>query len=734
MLNKDTLDYIPYIGQWNVSLDFASNTANTEIWGTPDYPANKLVKSLLENTPIRVMKNTDQVDERGNPIRELDQEATSAAMQKAEAIQQEFKDWIWENDERRERLAKVYNEKFNTNIPVNYDGSHIELPGASIGVSLRPHQKNVIWRSIQEGTDLFDHVVGAGKTLATVATIKESKRMGFIKKPMVVVPNHLVYQWRDEFYKLYPDANILVADKVDFLKENRERFFGRIATGEWDAVIIPHSSFKKIDMPKDFQEEILQEQINAVENSLTTLYSSENSNKATIKQLERQKERMQERIMKLLDSVGTKGKNIDFSDMGVDALFVDEAHEFKNLGFSTSLSVSGLGNIQGSAKALDLYIKCRYLQKQNNGKGVFFLTGTPISNTIAEVYTMQRYLQYDALRDKEIAHFDAWASTFGRISSNWELDATGVNYKLKSRFANFDNVPELLAMYRTFVDVVTKSDIDEQTKKQGLPSLTPPILNDKPINIVVERSPQQAEYMEEIIERMESLPRKKPKEDNALKITNDARKAGLDYRLIDPTAEDFENSKVNVCANKIVEIWEQSKEDKGTQLVFCDLSTPKGLSNTLTIKETHSDSDDEDLENDTDTISMDELLSINSNFSVYNDLKEKLIKKGIPEEQIAFIHSANNDMKKAKLFSDVNNGDVRVLIGSTSKMGAGMNVQERLVAAHHLDAPWHLLIWNKETDALFVKVTNYMKIILILKYKFIIMLPNKRMMLECGKQ
>lgn len=677
------IDYIPVVAQWNVNFKFMSRTVEEDIWGTPEYPASKIVKALLENTPIRVMRDAG-VDNNGNIIKELDSEATSAAMQKAEAIQQEFKDWIWENEERRDRLAKIYNETFNTNVPVQYDGSHIELIGASTGVSLRPHQKNVIWRSIQEGTALFDHVVGAGKTLATVATIKESKRMGFIKKPMVVVPNHLVYQWRDEFYKLYPDANILVADKADFLKENRERFFGRIATGEWDAVIIPHSSFKKIDMPADMQKEILQEQINAVESSLAALQTSnDSSNKATVKQLERQKERMKEKLMRTIESNGQKGKNIDFSDLGVDALFVDEAHEFKNLGFTTSLSVSGLGNIQGSAKALDLFVKCRYLQKKHDGKGVYFLTGTPISNTIAEVYTMQRYLQYDVLKEKGIEYFDAWASTFGKITSNWELDATGVNYKLKSRFASFNNVPELLAMYRTFADVVTKKDIDEQTQKQGLRSLTPPILSGKPINIIAERSPYQADYMNEIISRMEK-PNKDSHKDNPLKITNDARKAGLDYRLVNPYADDFANSKVNLCVEKIYEIWEQSKAVKGTQLVFCDLSTPKGITN---IQTTRNEEDEEPGE-EIDTVNMDELLAYNPNFSVYNDLKEKLIKKGIPEEEIAFIHSANNDAKKSKLFADVNSGDIRILLGSTGKMGAGMNVQERLVAAHHLDAPW----------------------------------------------
>ncbi len=678
---NDEVHYIPEVGRWTVSINLLNSSANKYIFGTEEYPASRIIKSLLENTQIKVMKDTGEKDSNDKPIKILDTEATAAAMEKAEKIQDAFKKWIWSDEERRNRLAKIYNEKFNTHVPVQYDGSHVELIGASTGIQLKPHQKNVIWRAIQEGTALYDHVVGAGKTFEAVGTIMESKRLGFIKKPMITVPNHLVYQWRDEFYKLYPDANILVADKKDFLKENRERFFGKIATGNWDAVIIPHSSFKKIDMPKDFLEQFYNKEIENLELALLGIDAREKGNKVTIKQLEKRKERLREKLKKVLDD--TKSKNIDFSDLGVDALFVDEAHEFKNLGITTSLSVSGLGSIAGSDKALDLYVKCRYLQEQNNGKGIYFLTGTPISNTIAEVYNMQRYLQTDLLEEKGIIHFDSWASTFGRISSNWELDATGVNYALKSRFATFDNVPELLSMYRTFADVVTRSDIEEQQKKNNEKSLTPPLRGGKPINIIVERSSLQEDYMNEIIHRMENLP-KNPKIDNPLKITNDARKAGLDYRLINPIAEDFENSKVNVCANKIVEIWEQSKEDKGTQLVFCDLSTPKGI----TRDELYSKNKEEKEELEEDEINMDELLSIGSNFSVYEDLKKKLVNKGIPAREIAFIHDAKTDAKKEQLFSKVKNGDVRVLIGSTPKMGSGMNVQERLVAAHHLDAPW----------------------------------------------
>jgi hypothetical protein len=591
------------------------------------------------------------------------------------------------------------------------------LVNASSEVALRQHQKDVVWRGIQEGTALFDHVVGAGKTLACVATIMESKRMGFLQKPMVVVPNHLLYQWKDEFYRLYPGANILVADKTDFTRQNRERFFSRVATGDWDAVIVAHSSFKKIDMPRDTQMQILQEQIDAVIDALKAA-KEEGGERRTIKQLEKQREKMRTRYDVLLAGTGAKDRGVDFSDLGVDALFVDESQEFKNLAYTTTMNVSGLGNVTGSAKALDLFVKCRFLQQKHGGRGVYFMTGTPVSNTIAEVYTLQRYLQYDELQNKDIAYFDAWASTFGQITSGWELDATGVNYKLKSRFASFQNVPELLAMYRSFADVVTKKDLDEQARQAGLRPLTPPVEGGKPYNDVVERSKDQADYMEEIIYRMEHLP-PNPRLDNPLAITNDARKAGLDYRLIDPEAEDYPGSKSNAAVERIYRIWEASAADRGTQLVFCDLSTPKGAFKAAAkprepVLEFEADEffpgaedaepeeagpdadldagvaamDDDSGEDTTVAADMDTCVAGTSRFSVYDDIKRKLVDKGIPADEIAYIHDADTDLRKAKLFADMQAGRVRILMGSTAKMGAGMNVQKRLIAAHHLDAPW----------------------------------------------
>ncbi|MDL2267575.1 DEAD/DEAH box helicase family protein [Desulfovibrio sp. OttesenSCG-928-G15] len=707
--------YFPTLGRWEANVRIWDTALNTNVWGIPECPAGKIIESLLTNRPIKVEKESGEYDTNSRPIMVVDQELTAAAMQKADEIRQAFLDWVWTDDKRRDMLTRLYNERFNTHVPPRYDGSHIELVGASSDVSLRPHQKDAVWRGIQEGTALFDHVVGAGKTMACIATIMESKRMGFASKPMVVVPNHLLHQWRDEFYRLYPGANILVADKTDFTKENRERLFSRIATGEWDAVIVAHSSFKKIDMPRDVQEEILQEQIDTVVNAIQTAKENEGG-RATVKQLEKQREKMQARYEALLAGTGAKDRSVDFSDLGVDALFVDESHEFKNLAYQTSMNVSGLGNITGSAKALDLFIKCRYLQRQNDGRGVYFMTGTPISNTIAEVYTLQRYMQYEELQAKDIEHFDAWASTFGQITNGWELDATGVNYKLKSRFASFQNVPELLSMYRTFADVVTKNDLDEQAKQAGLRPLTPPVTDGKPLNDIAERSGDQAAYMSDIIYRMEHLP-SDPREDNPLKITNDARKAGLDYRLIDSEADDADCSKINAAVERIYEIWRNSTEERGTQLVFCDLSTPKGKGGAVAtlppvpkfIEEEFSSlsanpeeeienvagsdlveaSDNDSGEDTTVAADMDAVIALSSSkFSVYDDMRQKLVAWGIPADEIAFIHDANTDVRKSKLFSDMNSGRVRVLLGSTAKMGAGMNVQKRLVAAHHLDAPW----------------------------------------------
>jgi len=703
---KRRISYQDSIGKWMVDIGPGDRTTNTVTWGTQDYPANKLIEAILTNKAIKVEVEAGE-DENGRTLYVVDQEKTAAANMKADELRQVFHDWVWEDKTRRDSLAAIYNERFNTNIPPRYDGSHLTLPGASLDIELRTHQKDAIWRGIQEGTALYDHVVGAGKTLVCIGTVMESKRMGLMSKPMLVVPNHLLLQWKDAFYSLYPNANILVADKTDFTKENRERLFGRIATGDWDAVIVAHSSFKKIGMPEATLQKLLKEQITDLTDAIIQV-KADKGDRITIKEMEKAKDRMEARLARQADT-GTKDRAVTFSDLGVDALIVDEAQEFKNLFITTSLNrVAGLGNLKGSEKAFDLFVKARYLQQENDGRGVFFATGTPISNTIAELYTVQRYMQYDELKQRGIVHFDSWASTFGQVVTGWELDATGVGYRLNSRFSKFQNVPELTAMYRTFADVITKADLDRQAEAHGTRFPVPKIKDGKPRNIVVDRSDAQALFMGiqgpvymdgnplldkdgspvkdwnrgSIIHRMENLPRD-PRIDNPLKITNDARKAGLDFRLIDPAAKDDPNSKINTAVDHIYRIWKNWQEERGTQLVFCDLSTPK-----LQTSKMPNPGTDEEADIEAPTISMDELLAGDAKFSVYDDIKAKLIARGVPEREVRFIHEANTDLQKAKLFDEMNRGEVRILLGSTAKMGAGTNVQKRLVAEHHLDAPW----------------------------------------------
>ncbi|CAG9260920.1 Helicase domain protein [Burkholderia diffusa] len=706
---RSRIVYQSALGKWTADIDQGDRTTSRVTWGTEAYPANELIEAILTNRSIQV-KVESGTDANGKPTYRVDDAQTAAANQKADEIRQAFLDWVWEDKDRRDRLSRIYNARFNTNVPSKYDGSHLELPGASLDITLRPHQKDAIWRGIQDGTALFDHVVGAGKTLVCVGTLMESKRMGLVKKPMLVVPNHLLLQWKDAFFSLYPTANILVADKSDFKKENRERLFSRIATGDWDAVIVAHSSFKKIGMPADTLDELLNEQITDLTDAIAQL-KQERGDRVTIKEMEKARDRMKERLERKADT-GAKDRAVSFADLGVDALCVDEAHEFKNLFITTSLSrISGLGNLAGSEKAFDLFVKCRYLQQNNNNRGVFFATGTPISNTIAELYTMQRYMQYHELKERGIVHFDAWASTFGQVVTGWELDATGVNYRLNSRFSKFQNVPELTSQYRTFADVITKSDLDRQAEERGTRFPVPRVKGGRPQNITVERSEAQALFMGiqvptldsngepriredgsaikdwnegSIIHRMENLP-KDPRKDNPLKITNDARKAGLDFRLIAPQVEDDPGSKINTAVDHIYRIWEDWNDRRGTQLVFCDLSTPKIKREAAVMPDDSNDDGDED---DATIISMDELLAGSDGFSVYDDIKSKLIERGVPAHEIRFIHEAKTDLQKAKLYDDMNRGASRILLGSTTKMGAGTNVQRRLVAEHHLDAPW----------------------------------------------
>lgn len=699
------INYSESIGKWICKFHGWSDTKEEITYGTRDIPASKIIEKILTNKKIEIRDKP--INEGQKPI--INQEKTAEALQKAEVIKQSFIDWIWNDSHRRQHLTKIYNEKFNHSIPPKYDNSPLKLVNISNDIKLRKNQLNGIFRFIESGGGLLDHTVGAGKTFTMLAIAIESKRMGLVNKPMIVVPNHLLAQWMNEAKRLYPSANLLIASKDDFTKEKRQRLFTNITTNDWDTVIISHSSLIKIGMPQETLNNIIKEQINDITSAI--LMSDGHQNRTTIKAMEKIKERLQSKMQKQAES-GNKDDVIYFDQLGVDQLFVDELQEFKNLQIITSLSnISGLGNLSGSNKAFDLFVKVRYLQEQNNGKGFFGGTGTPISNTIAEVFTLQRYFQYDELKKAGLHHFDAWARTFGNIQSSFELDETGVNYKLVSRFSKFQNVPELISQYKCNADTILLEDLKKQEESQGKKFPVPKIKGGKPQNITVERSSIQEEYIGiqvtitdennipildsegneittwnegSIISRMENLPKDR-RLDNALKVTSDARKAGLDMRLIDPNLPDFEGSKINKAVEEIYRIYSEWNDKKGTQLVFCDLSTPKNNKDTKNNILSSKDKNDDETINE---ISLDDILSSNSKFSVYEDVKNKLIAKGIPENEISFIHDANTDIKKDKLFKAVNDGTVRILMGSTTKMGAGTNVQKRLVALHHLDCPW----------------------------------------------
>lgn len=694
--------YNPITATWTLDADRVPQSAMTQ-WGSERANVLKVLEAAANQKQIQIF------DEHRDGSRTLNEAATTAANEKVERVKAEWKNWIWADDARRERLHRIYNDTFNTDVQREYDGSHLTFPG-KVGndiIQLRPHQANAVWRMVQSGTTLLDHVVGAGKTFTVIAGVMEMRRMGLAKKPMLVVPNHLVGQWAEDFMKLYPGANILAATKKDFEKDNRKKLFARIATGDWDAVIVAHSSFGKVEVEPEFQEAFIRQQIADMDTSIAAMRAAEGKGSRNVKQIEKQKANLEEKLKKLFDT-GSKDDNLYFGELGVDAVFVDEAHEFKNLGFSTGMQrVAGLGNPTGSNKAADMFMKVQSVLRRTNGRNVVFATGTPISNTMAEMYTMQRYLDYGTLKDQGIAHFDAWAKTFGEVVTDWELSPSG-QYKMNSRFAKFVNMPELMQRYQSFSDVINRDDINRQLAAQGKKLPVPKVATGKPENIVVERSDDQARFIgipttnengvEEypkgsLVWRAENLPKKAEKgADNMLKIMSDARKAALDMRLIAPGYPDNPGSKVNVAADNIKAIYDKWDADKGTQLVFIDLSTPKGAvaKEAAALRELVklAEEGDEAAQEKLDAMSPDELLALDSSFSVYDDLKAKLIGLGIPEKEIAFIHDANTELQKEDLFGKVRSGRVRVLFGSTAKMGAGMNVQERLVALHHLDAPW----------------------------------------------
>ena len=629
-----------YTSIWSVtgkSADFDNNNAILK-YGTHRVNAYKILEESLNLRDVRVF-DTNTVD--GKETRVLNQKETIIAQQKQQAIRDAFQTWIWKDPERRERLVKLYNEKFNSIRPREYDGSHIRFHGMNPEIQLRPHQKNAVARILYGGNTLLGHVVGSGKTFTMTAAAMELRRLGLCHKPMFVVPNHLTDQWAGEFLQLYPAANILVTTKRDFERQNRQRIFSRIATGEYDAVIIGHSQFEKLPVSQERQQAHLAEQIDQVIRGISEA-KAKNAEPFTIKQMERTKKQLQTKLERL-NHTERKDQVVTFEELGVDRLFVDEAHSFKNLAaFSKMRNVAGISQAEAQ-KSSDMFMKCRYLDDLTGNRGVIFATGTPISNTMVEMYTMQRYLQYDALIQRGLAHFDDWASTFGETITAMELAPEGTGFRLRTRFARFFNLPELTSMFREVADIQTAD------------MLKLPVPKVEYHTEVLEPSKFQRDMLLSLADRAEAVRAGsvKPTEDNMLRITGDGRKLALDQRMLNGLLPDDPMSKANACVDHVLRIWRDTAAEKLTQLLFCDLSTPGG-----------------------------------EGFHIYQDIKAKLIRGGIPEQEIAFIHDADSEAQKAALFSKVRSGSVCVLLGSTAKMGAGTNVQRLLVAEHHLDCPW----------------------------------------------
>ena len=631
-----------YTGEWNVegkSYD-RTNVKAYNTYGTSRINGYKIMEETLNLKDVRIFDYIE--DENGKKTAVLNKKETAIAQGKQELIKQAFADWIWKDPERREKLTRLYNEKFNSTRPREYDGSHMSFVGINPEITLRPHQVNAIAHILYGGNTLLAHVVGAGKTFEMVAAAQESKRLGLCQKSLFVVPNHLTEQWASEYLQLYPSANILVATKKDFETKNRKKFCGRIATGDYDAVIIGHSQFEKIPMSIERQRAILEQQLDEVLEGIAELKRNRGDN-FSIKQLERTKKTVKQRLDKLNDQ-SRKDDVVTFEELGVDRIFIDEAHYYKNLAAFTKMrNVGGISQTE-AMKSSDLYMKCRYLDELTGGRGVVFATGTPISNSMVEMYTMQKYLQYSTLKRNDLIHFDAWASTFGETVTAIELSPEGSGYRAKTRFAKFYNFPELMSMFKETADIQTAD------------MLNLPVPEAHYHNIVLKPSEAQKKMVEGLSDRAERVRNKMvdSSTDNMLLITNDGRKLALDQRLMNDMLPDSETSKVSACADNVFNIWQRTAESRSTQMVFCDLSTP------------HND----------------------GKFNVYDDLRKKLIEKGIPAEEIAYIHTAETEAKKKELFGKVRSGQIRVLLGSTQKMGAGTNVQTKLVALHHLDCPW----------------------------------------------
>ena len=670
------VNYSAFTAEWNIRNKNAvsySNIAAYMTYGTERANAYKILEDTLNLRDVRIYDTKHDAD--GRERRVLNSKETTLAQQKQQAIKDAFLDWIWRDPDRRHTLVARYNELFNSTRPREYDGSHITFAGMNPEIRLREHQLNAVAHVLYGGNTLLAHEVGAGKTFEMVAAAMESKRLGLCHKSLFVVPNHLTEQWSGEFLRLYPSANILVATKKDFEPKNRKKFCARIATGEYDAVIIGHSQFEKIPVSMERQQRLLAEQIFEVEEGLREL-KSQRAERFTIKSLERTKRGLEAKLKKLQDS-SRKDDVVTFEQLGVDRLYVDEAHNYKNLFLYTKMrNVAGLSSTDAQ-KSSDMLLKCRYIDEITDSRGVVFATGTPVSNSMTELYTMMRYLQHDAIRGKGLAHFDCWASTFGETQTAIELAPEGTGYRARTRFAKFFNLPELMTLFKEAADIKTSDQLN-------LPTPTAVYHNE-----VAQPTEIQKQMVQELSERAARVHAQlvDPGTDNMLKITSDGRKLGLDQRIINPDLPDDPNSKVNRCVDNIHRIWQDGQADRLTQLVFCDLSTPKtGAPGAKAAKTAGGNLDNPELN------ALERLIDKDNpdepGFTVYDDIREKLVARGIPREQIAFIHEANTETRKKELFAKVRSGQVRVLMGSTFKMGAGMNVQDRLVALHDLDCPW----------------------------------------------
>ena len=634
--------YSKFTSEWNVegkSYDRGNVKANST-YGTPRINAYRIIEETLNLKDVRIYDYMEDAEGKKKAV--LNKKETAIAQAKQELIKQGFQDWVWSDPTRREQLCRIYNERFNSIRPREYDGSHIIFSGMNPEIELREHQRNAVAHILYGGNTLLAHTVGAGKTFEMVAAAMEAKRLGLCTKSLFVVPNHLTEQWAAEFLQLYPSANILVATKKDFEAKNRRRFCGRIATGDYDAIIIGHSQFEKIPMSIERQQMILMQQMDEITEGIADLKRNR-GDRFSVKQLEKTKRSLKLKLDKLNDQ-SRKDDTVTFEELGIDRLFIDESHYYKNLYLYTKMrNVGGIAQTE-AMKSSDLFMKCRYLDELTGGRGTVFATGTPISNSMVELYTIQRYLQYATLQKYDLQHFDSWAAMYGETVTAIELTPEGTGYRAKTRFARFNNLPELMAMFKLVADIKTAD------------MLHLPVPEVQYHNIAVKPSEIQKRMVESLGERAERIRGGgvSASVDNMLKVTNDGRKLALDQRMIDPLLPDEDGSKVNACVGEVYRIWSETADQKSAQLLFCDLSTPKS----------------------------------DGSFNVYDDIRKKLIARGIPADEIKFIHEADTEAKKQELFKKVRRGEVRVLIGSTAKMGAGTNVQNKLIASHDLDCPW----------------------------------------------